>query len=143
MIDMAGENDAMLGCAAAAPCWRAPAIGIQRLHRPQPRPACQAPAPAVPRKARRAEELTARHGARPPRQGKSHGAGATEVRTGAAPGVGQPLEVNLALMPQIAASSGDIQVTGRRRIDARAGRATVRYSASVETGEVYRADASA
>jgi hypothetical protein len=53
------------------------------------------------------------------------------------PQVGKALEINLAIMPQIAASPAQIQITGNDGLDLRGGAKQIEIP-NVEAGEVYR-----
>ena len=70
-------------------------------------------------------------------QGKSQAAVALKFELLQRPAVGQPLEIAIALLPQIAASPASIDVSGSEGLQLAAGDAQIEFP-SVEAAQVYR-----
>ncbi len=102
---------------------------------PPPRPAPQIHVPEV-KKGPTPEELTAGM-VEAVSQGKSRLAVQLKFELPQRPTLGQPLLVNIAVLPQIDANSAEVQVTGGDGLTLPAG-ANQMDLAAVETGQVYR-----
>jgi hypothetical protein len=102
---------------------------------PQPRPAAKIPVPVV-KKGPTADELTAGM-VEAASQGKSRLGVQLKFELPQRPVLGQPLVVNIAVLPQIDASSGEVQVTGGDGLTLAPGANQFDLTV-VETGQVYR-----
>jgi hypothetical protein len=102
---------------------------------PPPRPAPQIHVPVV-KKGPTAEELTAGM-VEAASQGKSRLAVQLKFELPQRPTLGQPLVVNIAVLPQIDAGSADVQVTGGDGLTLAPGANQMNLPV-VEAGQVYR-----
>ena len=102
----------------------------------QPKPAPHVQAPVTVKKGPSAEELTAGM-VEAATQGKSQLPVTLKFGLKQRPKLGQPLDIDIALMPQIDASPADIQVTGGDGLTVATDSNKVELPA-VETGRVYR-----
>lgn len=103
---------------------------------PPPRPAPPVSAPVVPKQGPTAEELTAGM-VEAASQGKSQLPVKLKFDLQHRPTLGQPLDVNIAVLPQIDASLGGIQVAGGDGLTLVPGANQVDLPA-IEAGQVYR-----
>ena len=102
----------------------------------QPKPAPHVQAPVTVKKGPSAEELTAGM-VEAATQGKSQLPVKIKFGLTQRPTLGQPLEIDIAVMPQIDASGAELQVTGGDGLSV-APESIQAELAAVETGKVYR-----
>jgi hypothetical protein len=102
----------------------------------QPKPAPHVQAPVAVKKGASAEELTAGM-VEAATQGKSQLPVKVKFGLTQRPRVGQPLDIDIAVMPQIDAGGADIQVTGGDGLSV-APESNQAELAALETGGVYR-----
>jgi hypothetical protein len=103
---------------------------------PAPTPKPQVSAPVVVKKGPNAEEQTAGM-VEAASQGKSQAPVKVKFALEQRPTLGQPLDIDLAVMPQIDASSADIQIVGGTGLGLPAGSNHIELL-TLEAGHVYR-----
>jgi hypothetical protein len=103
---------------------------------PAQSPKPQVSVPVVAKKGPNAEEQTAGM-VEAASQGKSQAQVKLKFELGQRPTLGQALDINLALLPQVDASSADIQIVGGTGLGLPAGSNHVELP-TVEAGHVYR-----
>ncbi len=126
---------------ALIPCTVALLIGGCHQDAGAPQAAPNAPrvnAPAVVKRGPGAEELTAGM-VEATSQGKSQLPVKLKFDLRERPAIGQPLDIDVAVLPQIDAIAGDIQVTGGDGLTVAPGANQLELPA-VEAGQVYRQD---
>ncbi|MGO9512139.1 MAG: hypothetical protein ACLP2F_00665 [Steroidobacteraceae bacterium] len=140
---MLNPRDASLGAVAAALCAAALCTiaalsGCHRdsSHAPQRKPAAQQRAPVAASRGPTAEELT-KDMVEAASQGKSQVPVALKFDLLQRPTVGQPLQIAIALMPQIPASPATIAVAGSDGLQLAPGEDRIEIP-SVDAAQVYR-----